>query len=69
MRNSDNNQPQASAADEHVPKRDEDADSGYAEPEPRDKHDARQPDPRRAPNPDEGGLGRDPETHPGAAGE
>lgn len=32
--------------------------SGYAEPQPRDGNDARQPDPRKPPDPDEGGLGR-----------
>lgn len=31
---------------------------GYAEAEPRDKDDARQPNPRRRPNPDDGGTTR-----------
>ena len=34
---------------------------GYAEPQPRDKHDARQPDPKKPCNPDEGGMQRDPD--------
>ncbi|MGJ7904076.1 hypothetical protein [Lysobacter sp. 1R34A] len=34
---------------------------GYSEPQPRDPDDARQPHPRKPPNPDEGGLERDPE--------
>ncbi|MGY0558211.1 MULTISPECIES: hypothetical protein [unclassified Lysobacter] len=68
MNHPDNNRPPARNPDKHGPGRDEDADAGYAEPKPRDKHDARQPDPRRPPNPDEGGLGRKPETDPGAAG-
>ncbi|MCD9028095.1 hypothetical protein LDO26_07720 [Luteimonas sp. BDR2-5] len=38
---------------------------GYAEKQPRDKDDARQPDPKRKRNPDEGGLDREPETTPG----
>jgi len=37
---------------------------GYAEPQPRDPGDARKPDPRKPPNPDEGGLGRDPDSTP-----
>ena len=38
---------------------------GYPEKQPRDKHDAQQPAPRRERNPDEGGLDRPPETTPG----
>lgn len=38
---------------------------GYAEPQPRDKHDARDPDPRHKRNPDEGGMTRDTERTPG----
>jgi hypothetical protein len=34
--------------------------SGYPEAEPRDRDDARQPHPRKPPNPDDGGLDRDP---------
>ena len=34
--------------------------SGYREKQPRDRRDARKPDPKKPPNPDEGGLGRDP---------
>ena len=37
---------------------------GYPEPQPRDPDDARQPDPRKPRNPDEGGLGRDPDPAP-----
>lgn len=37
---------------------------GYAEPEPRDRHDVRQPHPRRPPDPDEGGMEREPERSP-----
>lgn len=40
---------------------------GYAEPQPRDGADARQPDPRKPPNPDAGGLGRKPVATPDAA--
>ena len=40
---------------------------GYSEPQPRDPEDARQPDPRKPPNPDEGGLGRKPESDPDPA--
>lgn len=40
---------------------------GYAETEPRDKEDAQDPRPRRPPNPDAGGLDREPEEKPGAA--
>jgi hypothetical protein len=40
---------------------------GYAEPQPRDGGDARQPDPRKPPNPDAGGLDRKPEVTPDAA--
>lgn len=39
---------------------------GYAEPQPRDKEDARDPAPRHKRNPDEGGLAREPETTPDA---
>lgn len=38
---------------------------GYAEPQPRDKGDAQQPEPRKPRNPDEGGLGREPDAGPG----
>lgn len=38
---------------------------GYAEPQPRDKDDARNPEPGHKRNPDEGGLGREPEKTPG----
>ncbi len=38
---------------------------GYAEKQPRDKGDAAQPDHGHKPNPDEGGLDREPETTPG----
>ena len=41
--------------------------SGYAEPQPRDGSDARQPDPRKPPDPDVGGLGRKPVQTPDAA--
>jgi len=47
---------------------DADENTGYADPNPRDGKDARLPDPRR-PNPDTGGLDREPETKPGAADE
>lgn len=40
---------------------------GYAEPQPRDGNDARQPDPRKPPDPDAGGLGRKPVETPDAA--
>lgn len=40
---------------------------GYAEPQPRDGRDARQPDPRKPPNPDAGGLGRKPVATPDSA--
>lgn len=40
---------------------------GYADENPRDREDARQPDPRRRPNPDAGGLDRDPAAGPGSA--
>ena len=40
---------------------------GYAEPQPRDGSDARQPDPRKPPDPDAGGLGRNPVETPDAA--
>ena len=33
----------------------------YPEPQPRDPGDARQPEPSNTPNPDEGGLGREPD--------
>lgn len=39
---------------------------GYAEPQPRDGSDARQPDPRKPPDPDAGGLGRKPVETPDA---
>ena len=38
--------------------------SGYAEPQPRDGKDARQPDPRKPPDPDAGGLRRKPTATP-----
>lgn len=38
---------------------------GYAEPQPRDKQDARNPAPGHKRNPDEGGLTREPEKTPG----
>lgn len=34
---------------------------GYSEPQPRDKEDAQQPVPCKSPNPDEGGMERDPD--------
>ena len=34
---------------------------GYSEPQPRDPGDARQPEPKHKPNPDEGGLDREPD--------
>ena len=40
---------------------------GYAEKQPRDREDAHQPDPRRKPDPDEGGLVRDPQQDPDPA--
>ena len=40
---------------------------GYAEPQPRDGNEARQPDPRKPPDPDAGGLGRKPVETPDAA--
>lgn len=39
---------------------------GYAEPQPRDGHDARNPDPRKPPDPDAGGLARKPVETPDA---
>jgi len=33
---------------------------GYPEAEPRDREDARQPHPKKPPDPDDGGLDRDP---------
>ena len=41
--------------------------SGYAEPQPRDGGDARQPGPPKPPNPDVGGLGRKSVETPDAA--
>ncbi len=41
--------------------------SGYAEPQPRDGKDARQPDPRKPPHPDAGGLDRKPVESPDSA--
>lgn len=41
---------------------------GYAEPQPRDREDARDPHPRKPRNPDEGGLSREPSETPGPAG-
>ncbi len=41
--------------------------AGYAEPQPRDKHDARQPDPKKPRNPDEGGMQREPDSGPDTA--
>lgn len=35
---------------------------GYAEPQPRDRDDVRRPEPSKPGNPDDGGLGRKPET-------
>lgn len=40
---------------------------GYAEPQPRNPDDARQPHPKRPPNPDEGGLEREPDSTPDQA--
>lgn len=40
---------------------------GYAEPQPRNPDDARQPHPKRPPNPDEGGLEREPDSTPDPA--
>lgn len=40
---------------------------GYAEPVPRDRDDARRPDPKRRRGPDEGGLDREPESGPDPA--
>ncbi len=37
---------------------------GYAEPQPRDQQDARQPDPKQPRDPDEGGMKRDPDANP-----
>ena len=37
---------------------------GYPEPKPRDREDAQQPHAERKPDPDEGGLGREPEKMP-----
>jgi hypothetical protein len=42
---------------------------GYAEPLPRDKEDAEQPHPRHMPDPDAGGLQRDPAPTPDPADE
>ena len=39
-------------------------DPGYSEEHPRNPQEATQPFPKRSPNPDEGGLGRKPETMP-----
>jgi len=45
-----------------MPRRQEPADApGYPEKQPRDRDDARRSGPRRPPDPEEGGLGRDPE--------
>lgn len=44
-----------------TPARTPDAKSGYPEKQPRDREDAREPGPKQPPNPDEGGLGREPE--------
>lgn len=38
---------------------------GYAEKQPRDEGDVKQPDSKPDPDPDEGGLDREPETTPG----
>lgn len=40
---------------------------GYADENPHDREDARQPEPRERRNPDAGGLDRDPVTRPGSA--
>lgn len=40
---------------------------GYAEAQPRDGAEARQPDPRKSPDPESGGLDRDPVASPDAA--
>lgn len=40
---------------------------GYAEPQPRDGEDAKKPDPRHKPEPDEGGLQREPGNDPDPA--
>lgn len=40
---------------------------GYAEPQPRDGTEARQPGPRKPPNPESGGLDRKPVATPDAA--
>jgi len=37
---------------------------GYPEPQPRDREDAHQRHPRKPPNPDEGGLEREPDPTP-----
>jgi hypothetical protein len=37
---------------------------GYSEPRPRDREDAHYPPRREKPNPDEGGMDREPETGP-----
>ena len=42
-----------------------DESTGYAEKQPRDEGDARQPDPKRKPDPEDGGLEREPDTTPG----
>ena len=44
-----------------TPAKTPDSQSGYPEKQPRDKEDARKPGPRKPPNPDEGGLDRDPD--------
>jgi len=38
-----------------------DGKSGYPEKQPRDRADAHRPDPKKPPNPDEGGLEREPD--------
>lgn len=40
---------------------------GYAEPQPRDREDARQPAPAPRPSPDEPGIARDPDAQPDPA--
>ena len=40
---------------------------GYAEPNPRDREDAAKPDPKKPPNPDAGGMERDPNASPDPA--
>lgn len=51
--------------DEH-PGLDPEDTAGYAEEQPDDVEDARQPGPRDEDDPDEGGLGREPDAPPGA---